>query len=104
MALKITDENYKDILTRDKLVLIDLWAEWCGPCRNIAPIIDELAAEYEGRAYIGKYNVDEEADLSTLHRVRSIPTLLFFKGEKLIDKIVGATTKNEIKSKIESNL
>lgn len=104
MALKITDADYKEILAGDKLVVIDLWAEWCGPCRSIAPAVDELASEYEGRAVIGKYNVDENDDLSSAHSVRSIPTLLFFKGGNLVDKIVGATAKNEIKAKIDANL
>lgn len=104
MALKITDGNYKEILAGDKLVLIDFWAEWCGPCRSIGPMIEELAEEYEGRAVIGKYNVDDEAELSIEYKVRSIPTLLFFKNGQLVDKIVGAAPGADIKARIEANL
>lgn len=104
MALKITDGNYKEYLTGDKLVVIDLWAEWCGPCRSIGPSVEELAEEYEGRVIIGKYNVDDEAELSIDYKVRSVPTLLFFKNGELVDKIVGAAPKAEIKARIEANL
>lgn len=104
MALKITDGNYKEYLAGDKLVVIDLWAEWCGPCRSIGPSVEELAEEYEGRAIIGKYNVDDEAELSIDYKVRSVPTLLFFKNGELVDKIVGAASKAEIKARIETNI
>lgn len=104
MALKITDGNYKEYLAGNKLVVIDLWAEWCGPCRSIGPSIEELAEEYEGKAVIGKYNVDDEAELSIDYKVRSVPTLLFFKNGELVDKIVGAAPKAEIKARIEANL
>ena len=104
MALKITDGNYKEYLAGDKLVVIDLWAEWCGPCRSIGPSVEELAEEYEGRVIIGKYNVDDEAELSIDYKVRSVPTLLFFKNGELVDKIVGAASKAEIKARIEANL
>ena len=103
MALKITDGNYKEYLAGDKLVVIDLWAEWCGPCRSIGPSVEELE-EYEGRVIIGKYNVDDEAELSIDYKVRSVPTLLFFKKGELVDKIVGAAPKAEIKARIEANL
>lgn len=104
MAIKITDGNYKEYLSSDKLVVIDLWAEWCGPCRSIGPSIEELAEEYEGKAIIGKYNVDDEVELSSDYKVRSVPTLLFFKNGKLVDKIVGAAPKSDIKARIEANL
>lgn len=104
MALKITDGNYKEFLAGDKLVVIDLWAEWCGPCRSIGPSVEELAEEYEGRAVVGKYNVDDEAELSIDYKVRSVPTLLFFKNGQLVDKIVGAAPKAEIKARIEANI
>ena len=87
-----------------KLVVVDLWAEWCGPCRSITPSIEELATEYEGKAIIGKYNVDEENELSTEYGVRSIPTILFFKDGKLADKQVGASPKASIKAKIDALL
>ena len=104
MAQKITDANYKELLAQDKLVVVDFWAEWCGPCRSIAPAIDELAAEFEGKAIIGKYNVDDDNALSSEMGIRNIPTLLFFKGGKLVDKQVGASSKADLKAKIEANL
>ena len=84
--------------------MIDFWAEWCGPCRSIAPAVDELAAEFEGKAIIGKYNVDDDNALSSEMGIRNIPTLLFFKGGKLVDKQVGASSKADLKAKIEANL
>ena len=102
MALQITDANYKELLASDKLVVIDFWAEWCGPCRSIAPAVEELAAE--DKAIIGKYNVDNDNELSEEYSIRSIPTLLFFKEGKLVDKQVGASSKADLKAKIEANL
>ena len=104
MAQKITDANYKELLAQDKLVVVVFWAEWCGPCRSIAPAVDELAAEFEGKAIIGKYNVDDDNALSSEMGIRNIPTLLFFKGGKLVDKQVGASSKADLKAKIEANL
>ena len=104
MALKFTDINVKNEINSGKLVVVDLWAEWCGPCRSITPSIEELATEYEGKAIIGKYNVDEENELSTEYGVRSIPTILFFKDGKLADKQVGASPKASIKAKIDALL
>ena len=104
MALEVTDGNYQELLSSDKLVVVDLWAEWCGPCKSIAPIVEELATEYEGKAIIGKCNVDDNYDLSENYSVRSIPTLLFFKGGQLVDKLVGSMTKADIKEKLDSNL
>ena len=104
MAQKITDANYKELLAQDKLVVVDFWAEWCGPCHSIAPAVDELAAEFEGKAIIGKYNVDDDNALSSEMGIRNIPTLLFFKGGKLVDKQVGASSKADLKAKIEANL
>ena len=104
MALKFTDINVKNEINSGKLVVVDLWAEWCGPCRSITPSIEELATEYERKAIIGKYNVDEENELSTEYGVRSIPTILFFKDGKLADKQVGASPKASIKAKIDALL
>ena len=104
MEKKITDANYKELLAQDKLVVVDFWAEWCGPCRSIAPYVDELATEYEGKAIIGKYNVDDDNALSSEMGIRNIPTILFFKGGKLVDKQVGASSKADLKAKIEANL
>ena len=85
-------------------MVVDFWAEWCGPCRSIAPYVDELATEYEGKAIIGKYNVDDDNALSSEMGIRNIPTILFFKGGKLVDKQVGASSKADLKAKIEANL
>ena len=104
MVLKFTDINVKNEINSGKLVVVDLWAEWCGPCRSITPSIEELATEYEAKAIIGKYNVDEENELSTEYGVRSIPTILFFKDGKLADKQVGASPKASIKAKIDALL
>ena len=99
MALKINDENAKELIASGKPVVIDFWAEWCGPCRAIAPSVDELAEEYEGKVIIGKYNVDDDADLSAEYSIRNIPTLLFFKEGKLVDKHVGSASKADLEAK-----
>lgn len=100
MAFNFTDDNAKGIIAKGKPVIIDFWAEWCGPCMRLAPIIEELAAEYEGKVVIGKYNVDDESDLSTEFGIRSIPTLLFFKDGNLVGRNVGSATKKDIETKI----
>jgi len=82
MALTITDANAPELIASGQPVIIDFWAPWCGPCVGMSPLVDELAKEYEGRVVIGKYNVDEESDLSTEHRVMSIPTFLFSRTER----------------------
>lgn len=102
MALHFKDESVKELIASGKPVVIDFWAEWCGPCRMVAPIIDELATEYEGRVAIGKYNVDEENDLSAEFGIRNIPTILFFKGGELVDKQVGAAPKAAIQAKVDA--
>ena len=103
-ARLITDASYNELLASNKLVVIDFWAEWCGPCRSIAPAVEELATEFEDKAIIGKYNVDNDNELSEEYGIRSIPTLLFFKDGKLVDKQVGASSKADLKAKIEANL
>ena len=90
MAYTFNDENAKVEIESGKAVVIDFWAEWCGPCKRIAPIIDELAAEYEGKVLIGKYNVDDYSDLSTDYSIRNIPTILFFKDGELKERSVGS--------------
>ncbi|MBQ3555250.1 MAG: thioredoxin [Bacteroidales bacterium] len=104
MALEVTDGNYQELLSGDKLVVVDLWAEWCGSCKGMLPTIEELATEYEGKAIIGKCDTEENYDLTDNYKVRSLPTILFFKGGELIDKIVGSATKAELKEKIDANL
>jgi len=105
MAYEFTDANFQqEVIANDKVTLIDLWAEWCGPCRMMTPIVEELATEYEGRAIIGKLNVDDNPEVPTNFNVRGIPTFLIFKNGELREKVVGATTKQALKDKIESLL
>jgi len=104
MALAINKENFQELLSQEKPVVIDFWAEWCGPCRMIAPIVDELAAEYEGRVVIGKCDVEENDDITMKYGVRNIPTIVFIKNGTVVDKQVGAATKDALKSKIENLL
>jgi len=103
MALVVNDVNFKEaVLNAGQPVVVDFWATWCGPCRMIAPIIDELATEYEGKAIIAKCDVDTSSDVPVKYGIRNIPTLLFFKNGELKDKIVGAATKAAIKAKLET--
>ncbi len=99
----ITDANFQqEVLESDLPVLIDFWAEWCGPCRMIAPTIEQLAKEFEGRAKVGKVDVDSNPQISMNYGVRSIPTLLFFKDGQVVDQLVGAAAKNVLADKLES--
>jgi thioredoxin 1 len=101
----ITDDNFEEeVLKSDKPVLIDFWATWCGPCRIIAPIVEEMATEYEGKAKIGKLDVDSNQQTSIKYGVRSIPTLLLFKGGELKETIIGAVPKAHLVDKLQSVL
>lgn len=105
MALNITEENFDElVLNSDKPVLLDFWAEWCGPCRMISPIIDELHTEFEGKAVIGKVNVDEAASISSKYGIRNIPTLLFIKSGEVVDKHVGSASKEDLSQKLSNIL
>ena len=97
MAFTFTDENVNEIIESGKPVVIDFWATWCGPCKALAPVLDELAEQYEGQVVIGKYNVEEESDFSTDHRIMSLPTILFFKnGEKTSIRLTGSQSKETL--------
>ena len=104
MALEITDESFKEIIKGDKPVVVDFWAEWCGPCKMIGPVVEELAEEYEDKAIIGKINVDENGEVAEEYGVRSIPTILFFKNGELKDKHIGAAKKNLLEEKLKAIL
>jgi len=104
MALEITDANIKEIINSGKPVVIDFWAEWCGPCRMVGPVVEELAKEYEGQVTIGKMNVDDNVDTPTEYGIRNIPTILFFKDGKVVDKQIGATQKAALAAKIQALL
>ena len=103
--VEITDENFEsEVINSDKPVLIDFWAVWCGPCKAIAPIVEELSVEYEGKLKVGKLNVDDNQQTSIRFGVRSIPTLLIFKNGKLADTIIGAVPKSNIVNKLKAVL
>ncbi|MBR9920527.1 MAG: thioredoxin [Bacteroidetes bacterium] len=105
MAFEFTDANFKEqALDTDGVAVIDFWAEWCGPCRMVAPIIDELSSEYDGRATIGKVNVDENHEVSMKYGIRSIPTILILKGGEVVEKHVGTISKAALNDKIEKAL
>jgi len=100
--LEITDADFDDSVKKFKTIVIDCWAPWCGPCRMVSPIIDELAKEMQGKIVFGKLNVDENPKVSMKHQIMSIPTLLIFKNGNLIDRMVGAYPKQELKKKLET--
>ena len=104
MALKLTDANFQtEVIDSELPVLVDFWAEWCGPCKMIGPIIDQVATDLEGTAKVGKVNVDEARELAVKYNVRSIPLLLFFKNGEVKDQIVGASvTKDQLKAKLQA--
>lgn len=105
MALEITDSNFDEtVMKADKPVLVDFWAEWCGPCRMVGPVVDELAKDYEGKAIVGKVNVDENPEVASKFGIRSIPTLLIIKNGEVVDKQVGAAAKEALAGKLDAQL
>ena len=103
MAVEFTDANFEELaLNSDKPVIVDFWAEWCGPCRMVSPLIAELAQEYDGKAVIGKLNVDQNPETSMKYGIRSIPTVLYIKSGEVVDKMVGAAPKQQYASKLDA--
>lgn len=105
MAFEFTDSNFNEVaVEKGGVAVVDFWAEWCGPCRMIAPIIEELSHEYEGKVVIGKVNVDDNPEVSMKYGIRSIPTVLILKDGQVVDKQVGVTSKKVLTDKIEAHL
>jgi thioredoxin 1 len=103
-AIELTDQNFDSIINDEKPVLVDFWAEWCGPCKMIGPLVEELASDYEGRAVIAKLNVDENPNVTARFGVRNIPTLLVFKKGQVVDKQIGAVPKSVLSSKLAAQV
>ena len=105
MALEITDQSFQEmVLNSDKPVLVDFWAVWCGPCRMLGPIVEEVAADFEGKAIVGKVDVDNNQQVSVDYGIRNIPTILIFKNGEVVDKIVGVSPKEVIAEKLSAYL
>ena len=105
MALELTDANFDELVMKsNKPVLVDFWAEWCGPCRMVGPMVEELAKDYEGKAIVGKVNVDHNPNISMQFGIRNIPALLFFKDGKIVDKQIGAVPKSVLAGKLDAQL
>lgn len=105
MAVEFTNENFEELaLNSDQPVVVDFWAEWCGPCRMVGPIVEELSKEYDGKAIVGKANVDHHSEISMKYGIRNIPTIIFLKNGELVDKSVGAVPKNILVEKLDALL
>ncbi|MCI6490677.1 MAG: thioredoxin [Prevotella sp.] len=104
MEVVVTSENFDSLKNGNLPLVVDFWAEWCGPCKMISPIISQLADEYDGRLVVGKCNVEESEELAAEYGIRNIPTLLFFKNGQLVDKFVGAANKVKLREKFDANL
>jgi thioredoxin 1 len=105
MALVFTEENFEsEALKSDKLVMVDFWAEWCGPCRMVGPLVEELSKEYDGKAVVGKVNVDLHGGIAAQFGVRNIPTIVFLKNGELVDKVVGAVPKDQLAEKLDTHI
>ena len=105
MALEFTEANFEELaMNSDKAVLVDFWAEWCGPCRMVGPHVDALSSEYEGKAVVGKVNVDNNPSIAAKFGVRNIPTIIFLKNGEVVDKVVGAQSKEALAEKLDANI
>lgn len=105
MTIEITDANFEElVLKSDKPVLVDFWAEWCGPCRMVGPVVEDIAKEYDGQALVGKVNVDNNPEISEKFGIRNIPALLFFKNGEVVDKQIGAVPKSVLTEKLVKQL
>jgi thioredoxin 1 len=104
MAFEFTDLNFEQVVQQDQVVMVDFWAEWCGPCKMIAPAVEALAGEFAGKAVIGKMDIDNNPNIPTMLGIRSIPTILFFKNGELVDKQVGLASVEMLRSKINAHL
>lgn len=104
MAIQFTDETAKEAIESGKVVVMDFWATWCGPCMKLGPVVEELAEEYEGRAIVGKINIDDETEIVAENGIRSIPTVLFFKDGKVVDRSVGLVKLSDLKEKLDAIL
>ena len=104
-VMVINKDNFEEeVLKSEKAVLVDFWAPWCGPCRAVGPIVDELASEYAGKAKISKLNVDDEGEIAAKYRVMSIPTIMIFKDGEIVEKVIGARSKSELTSLIDKHI
>ncbi|WP_420148919.1 thioredoxin [Spirosoma sp.] len=103
-AVEATDANFNDLINSDKPVLVDFWAEWCGPCKMIGPVVEQLAGEYEGKAVVAKMDVDQHSQVPAKFGIRSIPTLMIFKKGQLVDKVIGAVPRNVLEQKLQAAL
>ncbi|MEC8603156.1 MAG: thioredoxin [Bacteroidota bacterium] len=105
MALEFTEANFDELaMNSDKAVMVDFWAEWCGPCRMVGPHVDALSTEYDGKAVVGKVNVDHNPSIAAKFGVRNIPTIIFLKNGEVVDKVVGAQSKEALAEKLEANI